>query len=79
VPSGLIEEQDGVSAGRDLAGDFVDVQLHGAGVAGGQDHRRADAPLGADGAEQIGRLGALVVIEAGVPPFTSSRVAKSNR
>ena len=35
--------------------------LHGLGVAAGQDEGRADAALGADGAEDIGRLRALIV------------------
>ncbi len=34
--------------------------LHGLGVAAGQDEGGADATLRADGAEDIGRLGALI-------------------
>ena len=63
MPSGLIEDQDGMSTGSDLAGDFIDVELHGARVAGRKNNGGADAALGTDGAEQIGRLGALIVIE----------------
>jgi hypothetical protein len=29
MPSGLIEEQDGVDAGRDIEGDFLKVHAHG--------------------------------------------------
>ena len=35
--------------------------LHGLGVAAGQDEGCPDAALGTDGAEDIGRLGALVL------------------
>jgi len=34
--------------------------LHGLGIAAGQDESGADATLGTDGTEDIGRLGALV-------------------
>jgi len=61
VPSGLVEHEDGMGAWADLGGDFVEVPLHGLGVAAGQDEGGADAALGADGAEDVGRFGALIV------------------
>jgi len=60
MPSGLIDEEDGVGAWADLGRDFVEMPLHGLGVAARQDESRADAALGTDGAEDIHRLGALV-------------------
>ena len=65
VPAGLVQHDDGVCAGRNLGGDFVEMQLHGLGVAARQDEAGTDAALGADGAEDIGRLGALVVGRTG--------------
>jgi len=50
MPAGLIEHQDGTSAGCDGAGDFHEVQRHGGGIAerehqtGGGAARRADRP-----------------------------------
>ncbi len=41
--------------------DFRQVEGHGLGVAPGQDQARALALLGADGAEDVGRAGALIV------------------
>jgi len=61
VPSGLIEDENGVSAGTNFSSDLVDVQLHGFAIAEGQHEGGTDAEFGADGAEQIGRLRALVV------------------
>ena len=45
--------------------------LHGLSVAAGQDEARADATLGTDGTENIGRLGALVFGRRG--PGAASR------
>ncbi len=60
MPPGLVGEEDGVSAWADLGRDFVEMPLHGLRVAARQDEGRADAALGTDGAEDIGRLGTLV-------------------
>jgi hypothetical protein len=60
MPAGLIEDQHGMGARRDLHGDFGEVQVHRLGVAVGQDERCAFAVLRADGAENIGRGGALI-------------------
>jgi hypothetical protein len=54
VPSGSVEQQDGVGALGDVARDFVEVKLHHVGVGVGQGERGADAAGGADRAEQIG-------------------------
>lgn len=54
MPSGLIEQQEGVGAGRDMAGNFVDVELHHGGVAAGQDETRPGAASRTDGAEDVG-------------------------
>jgi hypothetical protein len=61
VPSGLIEQQHGMRSGRHRGGDLGQVQTHRLGVAARQDQSRALALLGADGAEDVGRGGALIV------------------
>ena len=48
MPTGLIDEQRGVGAGRDLRGDFGQMQVHRLGVAAGHDERRALAVLPED-------------------------------
>ena len=60
VPSGSVEQQDGVGAVCDMARDFVEVELHRLGVGVGQGERGADAAGGADRAEQVGVVVALV-------------------
>ena len=62
MPSGLIDEEDGVSTGGDFRGDFGEVELHRFGVAGRQHEGCASSTFGANRTEQIGRLGALIVI-----------------
>ena len=54
VPSGLVDDKDRVGSGRNSDGDFLEMQVHGFGVAFGQHQRRADAPSRADGTEDIG-------------------------
>ena len=60
VPSGPVEEQNGVGALGDVARDFVEVELHHGSVGVGQHEGRSDAPRWADRAEQIGVVVALV-------------------
>ena len=60
MPAGLIDEQRCVGAGRDLRGDFGQMEVHRLGVASGHDERRALAVLRADRAENVGRCGSLV-------------------
>ena len=61
VPAGLIQEQKGVRADLDLRGDLVQMALHGLGVATWLHECGAGAAFGTDGAEDVGRLGALIV------------------
>src|SRR5712672_1477338 len=60
MPSGLIDEEDGVGSWCDCLGDFREVQVHRFGIAGGQDQSRALAQFRADGTEDIGRCGSLI-------------------
>jgi len=73
VPTGLIQHHDGVRAGCDLGCDLVEMPLHGLGVAARKHKAGADAACGADGAEDVGRLGALVPWRA--RPSAASRPA----
>jgi len=61
MPAGLIEQDDAMSLRFDGPRDLRQVEGHGLGVAAGQDQARALALLGADGAEDVGRAGALIV------------------
>ena len=63
VPAGLIENQDGVGAGGDLSCDLIEVELHGRGVAVGQDQAGTRAACRTDSAKYIGRAGALIVCQ----------------
>ena len=65
TPSGLIEEDGGVSVRRNLRGDLGEMQVHRLGVATRHDERRAFALLGADCAKDIGRSGSLIARGAG--------------
>jgi len=66
VPSGAVEDQDGVGARRDVGGDLVEVELHHVGVGVGKRESGALSLGGADRAKQIGVFVALV----GGPPET---------
>src|SRR5271170_5167414 len=61
LPSGPIHEQNGVSAGLDGKRDLLEVQRHGHGVAGREDETGRLAERGANGAEDIGRGGSLIL------------------
>ncbi len=65
MPAGLIEEHHGMGVGGDGRGDLGEVRGHGGGVAAGHDDRRALSLLRADGAEDVGRGGALVLRRRG--------------
>src|SRR4051795_10933115 len=54
VPTGAVEHDHRVRAGRDVVADLRQVQAGGLGVGVGQDQRGTDGPLGADRAEQVG-------------------------
>ena len=60
MPSGAIEQQDGVGALSDIARDLVEVKLHHVGVRVGQGESRSDTASRTDRAEQIGVVVALV-------------------
>lgn len=60
MPSRLVEDDDGVPTWADLCGNLGQVQVHGFGVAGGQDEGGTLSLLRTDGAEDVGRGGALV-------------------
>ena len=61
MPSGLIQEENGVGAGGDLGGDLVEMKLHGFGVAGRQHEGGTGSAFRAYRTEQIGGLGPLIV------------------
>jgi len=54
MPSGLIEDQDGMSSRRDVERDFLEVHAHGLAVAPGHDDASALALGGADCTEDPG-------------------------
>ena len=60
MPAGLVEDDAAVGARFDGLGDFRQVEGHGLGVAARQHQAGALALSGADGAEEIGRAGALI-------------------
>jgi len=60
MPAGLVEQQDGMLAWRDLGRDFGQMQVHRLGVACGQDEGCALAVLRADRAEDVSGGGSLV-------------------
>jgi hypothetical protein len=65
VPASLIDQKDCVGARRNGFGDLREMQVHCLGIAGRQDQGRALAVFGTDGAEDVGRGGALVTRRAG--------------
>ena len=60
-PTGPIDDEHGMGAWRHLGRDFIEMPLHGLGIAAGQDEARTDTAPGADGAEDVGRFRALVL------------------
>ena len=60
VPSGAVEQQDGMGAPPDRAGDLVEVKLHRLRVGEGQRQGGAGAAGRADRSEQVSALIALV-------------------
>ncbi len=65
MPPGLIHEENGMGARRHLGRDFLEMPLHGLGVAARQDEGLADTPRGTDGPEDPGRLRALILEGSG--------------
>jgi hypothetical protein len=68
MPSRLIEKQGGVAPGRNVLGDFIEMQLHRLGVAIRQNQADRLAFFRADRAEDVGRGGALVARRRGTRP-----------
>jgi hypothetical protein len=64
VPAGLIGEHDGMSVRRHRLRYLLQMQSHRRRVAEGQDQASALALRRADGAEDVGRTGALIVRNA---------------
>ena len=60
MPSGAVEQQDGMSAHGDVARDFLEMELHRLGVGMGQGERCSDAAGWANRSEQIGVFVALI-------------------
>jgi hypothetical protein len=65
MPSSLIDDQDGVSAGIDGGADFRQMGVHRFGIAPRQNQTDTLALLRTDSTEDIGPLGALIVRRAG--------------
>ena len=61
VPSGAVEQENGVGTGCDVAGDFPEMGLHGLCVGPGQDERGTGASRRTDSAEEVEALIALVL------------------
>src|SRR3984893_7055479 len=61
MPSGPIHNQNGDSPSRAGAGDLLEVERHGDGVAGWEDETGRLAERGTDGAENIGGGGSLIL------------------
>lgn len=66
MPSGAVEDEDGVVPGLDLGGDLGQVQVHGLGIGVGQNQGGADVTSGAHGAEDV-RPGVAGVLDPARP------------
>ena len=60
MPAGLVQENEGMRAGRNRLRGLVQMQGHALGGAAGQNQAGALALLRADRAEDVGRGGPLV-------------------
>src|ERR1700690_681100 len=65
MPTGLIDDQNSMSAGIDGGGDFSEMGIHRLGIAPWQDETDTLALLRTDRAEDVGPLGSLIVRRAG--------------
>ncbi len=63
--TGLIEQQDGVRAGRDVEGDLLEMRAHGLAVAAGHEHAGSLAFGRADRPEDPRRGAALILRRTG--------------
>ncbi|SFG55047.1 hypothetical protein SAMN05518801_1553 [Novosphingobium sp. CF614] len=60
MPTGTIDDDDGMRAFLHLAANFGEVRVHGMGVGEGHDQRRSHAARRTDGTKDIGTFIALV-------------------
>lgn len=65
VPAGLVEQDNSVRTRRHFGGDPGEMKVHGFCVAGWQDQSCSFTLFRADGAENVGRRGALVTWRTG--------------
>ena len=65
MPSGLVEDDDGMRVRRHGSGDLGQMQGHGVGIAAWQDQAGAFTFSGTDGTKDIGRTGALILWRGG--------------
>ena len=65
VPAGLVEQDDRVRTRCHIGGDLGEMKVHCLGVAGRQNQGCSLASSRADGAEDVGRGGALVARRTG--------------
>jgi hypothetical protein len=79
MPTGLIDEEHGVGARRDGLCDLGEMQVHRLGAASGQNQGGTFALLWADGAEDVGRGGALIAGSARAGMALISPVTKSSQ
>jgi len=54
VPSGLINDNDGMGSGCDGYGYLLQMKVHSVGITAWKDEARANAPGRADSAKDIG-------------------------
>ena len=64
MPSGLIDEKDGMKSRCDGVGDFGQMKVHRLCIAGRQDQGGSLSLFRADGSEDVGRGGALILRSA---------------
>ena len=76
MPSGLIENKDGVRAGSNFRCNLVEMKLHRFGVAGWQHEGGTGSKFRADRTEHIGRLRALVVDGPGARALSGPTVGE---
>ena len=70
VPARTVEDEHGMGAGSDAAGNFRQVGIHRCGADDGQDQSRRNSARGADRAEKIGPL--IAGIARGTGPGAAS-------
>ncbi len=70
MPARGVENKDGMRAGRNGLGDFLEMLVHGFGVGVGHDEPSAHPTVRADRAEQIGPLVARIAHGAGPCSFS---------